>query len=341
MTTNTYKRIILINLVLVFLVIAAGAFVRMSGSGMGCPDWPKCFGYLIPPTERAQLEWKSQQDYKKGQVIIVEEALQVAVQDFQSQGEFKEQNWEAYTKHNYAQFNVYHTWIEFINRLLGALAGLTTLLLLFVSALRWKDSKTNLILSLLIVLGMGFQAWLGKTVVDSNLLPVKITIHMAMALLIVAFLVTIWHRAQPLGKFKNIKKHFVGLTLVALTLSMIQIAMGTQVRQFVDVQMHLWEIEPQKWLANSPIVFYIHRSFSLLVFAVNSYLGWKLWKNNIYNPTLFWIIGCIGLEILTGIAMYYFDFPIASQPIHLLLAAVLFATQFYILLQQFTLKKRL
>lgn len=341
MTTNTYKRIILINLVLVFLVIAAGAFVRMTGSGMGCPDWPKCFGYLIPPTERAQLEWKSQQDYKKGQVIIVEEALQVAVQDFQSQGEFQEQNWEAYTKHNYAQFNVYHTWIEFINRLLGALAGLTTLLLLFVSALRWKDSKTNLILSLLIVLGMGFQAWLGKTVVDSNLLPVKITIHMAMALLIVAFLVTLWHRAQPLGKFKNIKKHFVGLTLVALTLSMIQIAMGTQVRQFVDVQMHLWEIEPQKWQANSPIVFYIHRSFSLLVFAVNSYLGWKLWKNNIYNPTLFWIIGCIGLEILTGIAMYYFDFPIASQPIHLLLAAVLFATQFYILLQQFTLKKRL
>jgi len=341
MTTNTYKRIILINLVLVFLVIAAGAFVRMTGSGMGCPDWPKCFGYLIPPTERAQLEWKSQQDYKKGQVIIVEEALQVAVQDFQSQGEFQEQNWEAYTKHNYAQFNVYHTWIEFINRLLGALAGLTTLLLLFVSALRWKDSKTNLILSLLIVLGMGFQAWLGKTVVDSNLLPVKITIHMAMALLIVAFLVTLWHRAQPLGKFKNIKKHFVGLTLVALTLSMIQIAIGTQVRQFVDVQMHLWEIEPQKWLANSPIVFYIHRSFSLLVFAVNSYLGWKLWKNNIYNPTLFWIIGCIGLEILTGIAMYYFDFPIASQPIHLLLAAVLFATQFYILLQQFTLKKRL
>ena len=341
MTTNTYKKIILINLVLVFLVIAAGAFVRMTGSGMGCPDWPKCFGYLIPPTERAQLEWKSQQDYKKGQVIIVEEALQVAVQDFQSQGKFQEQNWEAYTKHDYAQFNVYHTWIEFINRLLGALAGLTTLLLLFVSALRWKDSKSNLILSLLIVLGMGFQAWLGKTVVDSNLLPVKITIHMAMALLIVAFLVTLWHRAQPLGKFKNIKKHFVGLTLVALTLSMIQIAMGTQVRQFVDIQMHLWEIEPQKWLANSPIVFYIHRSFSLLVFAVNSYLGWKLWTNNIHNPTLFWIIGCIGLEILTGIAMYYFDFPIASQPIHLLLAAVLFATQFYILLQQFTLKKRL
>lgn len=341
MTTNTYKRIILVNLVLVFLVIAAGAFVRMTGSGMGCPDWPKCFGYLIPPTERSQLEWKTQQEYEKGQVIIVGEALQVAVNDFQSQNEFDEQNWEAYTKHDYAQFNVYHTWIEFINRLLGALAGLATLLLLFMSALRWRDSKTNLLLSFLIVLGMGFQAWLGKTVVDSNLLPAKITIHMAMALLIVAFLVSLWHREQDLEKFKHIKKHFIGLSLVAMTLSMIQIAMGTQVRQFVDIQMHAWELEPQKWLSNSPIVFYVHRSFSLLVVAVNSFLGWKLWKNNIHNPTLFWIIGCIGLEILTGIAMYYFDFPIASQPIHLVLAAVLFATQFYILLQQFTLKRRL
>ena len=78
MFRNTVK----ISLILVYLVIVAGAVVRMTGSGMGCPDWPKCFGYYIPPTEQSQLEWHAHQDYQKGQVIILDETLQVAKQSF-------------------------------------------------------------------------------------------------------------------------------------------------------------------------------------------------------------------------------------------------------------------
>ena len=60
------------SIILIFLVIAAGATVRVTGSGMGCPDWPKCFGYIIPPTQRAQLDWKSSVFYHKNEVIIIE-----------------------------------------------------------------------------------------------------------------------------------------------------------------------------------------------------------------------------------------------------------------------------
>ena len=343
MNSKRFQQVILLNLALVFLVITAGAFVRMTGSGMGCPDWPKCFGYLIPPTERAQLMWMPNHAYQKGQVIILEESLYVVKQDFASQQQYQAENWEPYTKHDYARFNVYHTWIEFINRLLGALAGLTTLILLGLSALFWKKSKQPFLLSLSIVLGMGFQAWLGKTVVDSNLLPAKITLHMAMALVIVALLIGLWHWNKQQQQVRiEFSRHFYGMTILALILSLIQIGMGTQVRQYVDTQMHHWQLlHPEKWLADTPLVFYVHRSFSLLVLGVNGYLGWQLKKFKIHNPTLYWIIGCIGFEIISGIAMYYFDFPLASQPLHLVIAALLFATQFYILLQQRTIKSKI
>ena len=114
-------------LILVYLVILAGALVRMTGSGMGCPDWPKCFGYYIPPREQKELEFTPNKAYDEGQVIIKDEGLLVAKSDFVASTSFSETDWEAYTKHDYAIFNPAHTWIEYINRLLGALPVLPAL----------------------------------------------------------------------------------------------------------------------------------------------------------------------------------------------------------------------
>ena len=72
---NSLYRKTIISIVIVYLVILAGGIVRMTGSGMGCPDWPKCFGFLIPPTERSQLEWKSNSEYNKNQIVIIDEKL--------------------------------------------------------------------------------------------------------------------------------------------------------------------------------------------------------------------------------------------------------------------------
>jgi|TARA_B110000037_G_scaffold221443_1_gene292478 cytochrome c oxidase assembly protein subunit 15 len=333
------KPFIVTSLILVYLVIAAGAIVRMTGSGMGCPDWPKCFGYLIPPTERNQLDWKSNHQYHEGEVIIVSEILRVAIYDFNSSIEYESKNWEDYTEHDYALFNATHTWIEFINRLLGALAGLSTLVLFFSTLWRIKKDVWSTVLSFLVLLGMGFQGWLGKTVVDSNLIPYKITIHMVMALLIVLLLIILLAReshSKSVLKNTAVLQKVLGIGLI---LTLIQIGMGTQVRQFVDEQMHTFNLEDTSaWLSDWPLLFYIHRSFSIIVLLVHGYLGYLLYQNKMIPNVYIVILSLLSLEILTGIWMYYFDFPFSSQPLHLLIASLLFGAQSYFIL---TLKKQL
>ena len=323
-------------LILVYLIIIAGALVRMTGSGMGCPDWPKCFGYYIPPTELSELTWSANRNFEKGQVIIKDEVLLVAKSDFKTSTVFDATNWEKYTKHNYATFNVYHTWIEYINRLLGALGGLACLAMAITSFWYWKSKKKIVVFSWFVVLMMGFQAWLGKTVVDSNLSVYKITTHMVVAFIIVALLLYIIKSASPKQETFNTKSktsYFNKLVWLALLLTLAQVIMGTQVRQHIDSEIKNGVTQSILWLQNPIVLFYVHRSFSILVFCVNAYLFFinQKWKLNFYKIN--WVLALIGLEIITGIAMYYFDFPFGSQPLHLVLASLLFGVQFYLVLE--------
>jgi len=329
----TFRKIAKISLVLVYLVIVAGAVVRMTGSGMGCPDWPKCFGYYIPPTEVTEIQWQANRLFEKGQVIIWKETLQVSKQTFTTTNAFKAENWELYTKHDYAEFNPWHTWIEYINRLFGALAGLATLLLAIMSIKYWKKKKRIPILSGLVVFGMVFQAWLGATVVYSVLEPAKITVHMLMALVIVAMLLYIIYLANKENKRIKYDRVVLNISILALVLTLIQIVMGTQVRQFVDEQIDIFGYDARSsWLRNPELLFYIHRSFSIIVILVNSYLVYRITKLNLGHLKIYWVLFLLLVEVFTGIAMNYLDFPFASQPFHLVLASILFGVQFYILL---------
>lgn len=327
-----FRKFAKISLISIYLVIIAGAVVRMTGSGMGCPDWPKCFGYYIPPTEREQLDWKPNHEYFKGQVIIVDESLKVAEKKFTSNDNFETENWSNYDKHDYATFNVWHTWIEYINRLLGALSGVFVLLM-FVSSFWLKTSRKKLMAwSFATLVLLLFQAWLGATVVYSNLLPARITIHMIVALIIVALLLYIVYVSKDEVDRSQTSHSFLYLVIFGLVLSLIQIGLGTQVRQFVDETVKsVGYNQKDLWLENPDLKFYIHRSFSILVFLVNLSI-WYLNKKFNYNlnDLVNALIGVIGLEILTGILMYYFDFPFLTQPLHLIIAALMFSLQFYI-----------
>ena len=327
-------------LLLVYLVIIAGAFVRMTGSGMGCPDWPKCFGFYIPPTQVSQILFKANNDYSKGQMILYnEEELLVAKSDFKSDDFINLNNWEVYEKHDYVIFNPVHTWIEYINRLIGAISGIPILIFTIISIIYFKKFRHLTLLSIITLVAMGFQAWLGKTVVDSNLEVFKITIHMLMALFIVALLIYLVYSGSK--SFINRNKTFKYLLLFGLFLTLIQIVLGTQVRQIVDEQSKLFAYDKSLWLNDIPLVYEYHRTFSILVISVNVALFFINKKLQLGNNYINYVILLLVFEIITGASMFYFDFPFGTQTAHLVFASIIFGLQFYILLQNFLSENKL
>jgi cytochrome c oxidase assembly protein subunit 15 len=337
-----FKSIVKAALISVYLIFLAGSVVRMTGSGMGCPDWPKCFGYLIPPTSEEQLIWQPEITYNKGTIIIIEEALFVANENFISSAEYNNKNWSAYTKHDYAIFNVYHTWTEYVNRLASVVSGFIFLFLIVGAFKRRKENIQIPLLAFAAFFLMLFEAWLGKTVIDSVLKPSVITIHMIAGLFIIALLLKLLYilSEKEAGANKKFNKSFHKLLIGSLVFTIIQISMGTQVRQFVDDQVHLFGFDnKQMSLYNANMNFYIHRSFTIAIVLINFLIFYKneTLKLNFKIPKF--ILALIGIEALTGILMYYSDFPFGTQAIHLVSGALLFGLQYYLIIAHRNLKE--
>jgi len=330
---NKIYNLTLASIIIVYLVVLAGAIVRMTGSGMGCPDWPKCFGYLIPPTERTQLDWIPNFDYNKNQIIIIEDELFFAIDDFRSADSLDIDNWEKYTKHDYSKFNVYHTWIEYINRLIGAIAGISVLIL-FITSLKYINKKFLLtFLSFLSLVAILFQAWLGKIVVDSNLSANTISIHMIMAIILLFILFSILSIVNKKSNLKDLPRNISVLIILSIIMLSAQIIIGTEVRKFIDIKMELYNYsQKEKWFEEIPSIFYTHRSFSWIIFILNIYIIYMLNKIRLKSIIKYSVNALIFIQIFTGILMYYLNFPFSTQPIHLLLSTIIIGLQFYFLM---------
>jgi len=331
---NRFPTIVKITLASLYLIFLAGSIVRMTGSGMGCPDWPKCFGYYIPPTSEEQITWQPNSTYQEGMIIIKDEVLFVAEQEVKTSSVFNEKNWEEYTKHEYATFNKFHTWVEYINRLVTVLSGFIFLFLLAGSLKFKKENKWIPIISFIAFFFMLAEAVLGKMVVDSNLKPTMITIHMVIGLLIIGLVLRLLFIIRKEKTSYKYHALFNKLLILSIIFSLIQIAMGTQVRQFIDEQVKLFGFENKEYsLMNPSFKFYFHRSFTIAIILVNFGLFYLNQLHKLGYKLVSWILVLLFLETITGILMYYAEFPLGTQAIHLLSGALLFGVQFYLWMQ--------
>lgn len=322
--TSGFFKLCLTTLVAVYFLIAVGGIVRSTGSGMGCPDWPKCFGSWVPPTSVDQLpsdykETYSQLRDKKNQkfaryltLIGLDETAQKIRDDKSILNE--------------ADFNALKTWIEYVNRLIGVLIGLL-IVALFGYSLRFRKTRPVLFwYSLLTLVGVIVQGWLGSIVVSTNLTAWTITVHMFLAVAIVGWLTYLLYKsgntASPFASSPAIKL----LLLSALALTLIQIFFGTQVREGIDLLASQLMARAQ-WIDNLGTDFIIHRSFSWVVVIINGLIVYKLIKTTSLKPLIQGLILLILCSLLTGIGMAYGGVPPVLQPVHLLVATVTFGIQ--------------
>ncbi|MBP6458517.1 MAG: COX15/CtaA family protein [Crocinitomicaceae bacterium] len=313
-----------ITLIFIYLVIIAGSFVRITGSGMGCPDWPKCFGQYIPPTDEKTLpaDYKDIYASKRGKKIerfatMLEKVgfSDVAIKLRTDKTALIEQD-----------FNPRKTWTEYVNRLVGMFAG-WGVLLIFIAVLRKYRTRKLVLLSTINLVVLIFQAWFGSIVVATNLLPWTITLHLFLALVIVGLqLGILLEVSQSQRQRFTVPKGVYWVVLAAMIITFVQMFLGTQVREAIDFLVKQG-YSRQYWVEHLGIPFFIHRSFSWLVLGMMGYLYWinrKGLKSKIINTSVYLLV----LELTTGILLAYADMPGLVQTSHLLFASIMFGTLF-------------
>jgi heme a synthase len=337
---NSFRRISLITVLAVYFLILVGGIVRSTGSGMGCPDWPKCFGSWVPPTSVNQLPSDYQEIYLHKRVEKNEKFVaQLDRLGFKNKAEEIRNDKSILIEE---EFNPTKTWIEYINRLIGAVIGVLVLLTFIKSLSLWSLDKLVPVLAFFNLVLVLFQAWIGSIVVSTNLLTWMITLHMVLALLIVCLLLYIHYRsyklAYPIKPMTEKPKRLYSILLIAFLLMVIQIVLGTQVRESVDmIAFEFGNMLRGEWIENLGLEFLIHRSFSLLILGVHLLFIYKIYKYSLRNANVFkWsqlLLLVLFLEIMTGVGMAYFAIPAFLQPLHLLLGSMIIGIQFIILLQ--------
>lgn len=278
------------------VVILAGSVVRTTSSGLGCPDWPRCFGKWIPPTSISELPL----DYKI--------KYQVAGREI-------------------ADFEAFKTWTEYLNRLVGALLGMVLVGLSAVAVAKRRALSRKLFWGIHAALGLViFQGALGAIVVATHLHGQTISLHLALAMGLAVLLA----RLHVLAKSESSparapSKQWQLISRVVYMMAVTQIVLGTEVRKSIDHLVHDFVSLPRaEWALHLSLSFLVHRSFSLLFVLACLFWYWRSFKEGLRLKSEFVVLGAlVATSVATGVILRELGFPTWAQPAHLVLATLM------------------
>lgn len=300
-----------------------GAVVRVTGAGMGCPDWPRCWGCLIPPTSADQID-PAKLDIDKYRL----KAKQYGIDP------------ESITTESViANYNPVHTWTEFINRLTSLPLGLLVLAALIASFWHRKKRPAVLVASSLAFILLLANALMGREIVRSGLKPGVITIHMALAILMLCVLVYISWRACD-NPWRLARKYLTsGLTRLAVllfSLVLLEGVLGSQIREKTDLLKKTHPNEPRsEWVAEleqSPS-YLVHRSGSWAILIVAGLFFYKAGQQQTGARGLEGLVlGLVLAQMFLGLILAQVGILPIAQVLHIALSSLLVASVFLWLL---------
>jgi cytochrome c oxidase assembly protein subunit 15 len=293
-----FLRFAIVTIALTYFLITVGAIVRVSGAGMGCPDWPKCFGLLIPPTSVEQLPPLGSYHYPPG--------------------------WKV------ESFDPLMTWIEFVNRLIGVLVGFAITATLGAAVVLQRRAAV-VVPTFVAFVGVLYAGWLGARVVAHELAPWIVTAHLLSAVVVVsALVVAAVNAAVPRAATQpstQTQRALSWQTLVVGVLALLQGSVGTQVRGTLeDIARAHPEWSRAMWLDHIGTLDFVHTILALLVAAVVVGLALRFGQTADVRPAG---VRCaraaaalVVAQLVVGVVLHSAGLPRAMQVLHLLFGAL-------------------
>jgi cytochrome c oxidase assembly protein subunit 15 len=324
-----FNKVCFLSIVSVFLLFIMGGLVRSTGSGMGCPDWPKCFGQTIPPIDESQLpaDYKDQflakrlKKAEKFTSLLNDLGLTKLAEKVKNDPNLK-------IAHPYNKFTAYTEWI---NRLFGVLTGVLSILCLISARQFIATDRKRFWWVVSGVFWVVFNGWLGSVVVDTNLVPGIVTAHYAAAYLAMGSFIA----AMPVSHPFILTKRKFTLFIFALLLLLIEVFTGTSTREILDtLQMNenfVLSLD-SVWLPGK--IFNIHRLFGVLVFLINIYLLYSVRHQNPKSNFAIaqkWVVILFIFQILSGTLNTLFNIPSLVNVIHISASAAVVGVQLWML----------